>query len=524
MVSKQKALEINRYLEPLFENVELSTFKGYYDQTVALRVPIAVKYVLIARWLMNDALKDGTVDYRIVSTCIDRMRKWRSQGEISSAIVRQRLIDASKIYGFSRESERNKTKRELTVTDICVGEQSVSDCKTAIDREDIFDEIIEESRRLDTELDETTSVGQQSQITTLIKTNSKLRKQITDIANLNEVVDVVLRDCFSTIDARRYDNYTSYSEVLSPVDDEDEVMMVDIGDMHYGAALEPEEVDGMNVYNVDICRKRLFTLRDSIIEIVEDRRRSTGVQDLYVNFLGDIVDGECIFKGQEFEIDVYGLEQIMEGADILAQFLAELSCYFREIKVRAVMGNHGRGGPKGQHSTTMNWDLFVYRIMKYGLKEFSNIEYHISKFAYMLYEATPGFIHAVLHGDPIQGYKGLPYYGIDRATYKINTATEQNIKAFHIGHFHTTARLSPDRDIFLNGSFVGTGKLAANKMFLGSPPKQWCMGIHPTKGITWTQPIALEPKYQYELGPNSIYMGPFTDKRNPMGLTEYLGI
>ena len=273
--------------------------------------------------------------------------------------------------------------------------------------------------------------------------------------------------------------------------DEAEVAMLDLSDMQIGSIVRPHEVMGLNTYNLEVFKERLQLLVEKVIHITEGLQSSRRIDTLIVNFLGDIVEGELIFEHQPFEIEADLLTQIFVAADELVGALLTFAQHFKEVKVYAVPGNHGRASKR--NSPNLNFDTIVYRFIEQRLALQRNIRIYCSDGPCMGYEEPEGWLHVIQHGDNIRSYLSIPYYGLDRAASRMSALLMTQVRYYHIGHHHSAGYI-PNAACtrILNGSFVGTSRFSANEMQTGDVPVQWFMGYHPKYGKTWLYDLRLD--------------------------------
>ena len=70
---------------------------------------------------------------------------------------------------------------------------------------------------------------------------------------------------------------------------------------------------------------------------------------LRIFFLGDIIEGSTIYKGQKRALDLITIDQVSQGVEYFSQFIYELAKHFPKVKCYGVPGNHGRIGDKGEN-------------------------------------------------------------------------------------------------------------------------------------------------------------------------------
>lgn len=104
-------------------------------------------------------------------------------------------------------------------------------------------------------------------------------------------------------------------------------------DWHYG--MKTKNV--FNEYNTDVCKRRVVNTVNAAIE----RIQLHGCTKLHVVVLGDLCHG-AIHVGARVASEELVCEQLMQASEILAQAIAQLSKYVKEVAVYSTYGNHAR--------------------------------------------------------------------------------------------------------------------------------------------------------------------------------------
>lgn len=134
-----------------------------------------------------------------------------------------------------------------------------------------------------------------------------------------------------------------------------------ISDLHYGALVD----NPINYYDTEVCKERMNTLLNKTAKYCAIHR----VKELYVNLAGDLVCGNIHLTSRvEQEEDV--ITQTMQVAELLTNFLAELSKHVDNITVVCVQGNHSRVHPNIKESLNQeNFERIIFEYIKLRLPE-----------------------------------------------------------------------------------------------------------------------------------------------------------
>lgn len=229
-----------------------------------------------------------------------------------------------------------------------------------------------------------------------------------------------------------------------------------VSDWHIGEVVSEEETLGLGGFNAEIATARVELIAEKTIDLITGYTRSR-IDTLVVGALGDMVSGQ-IHEELERTQDLNAAEQVYVAALLLAYLLDELSAYFN-IKVVAVVGNHGRLKQKKEAKEKyVNWDYIVYQIASLLLRDNKRIEWNISKSPHAFVEIE-GHLFLFTHGDSIRSWAGIPWYGISRYANNMRELLNKKgmiLDGLCMGHFHQPANVARiNGPIVVNGSLKG---------------------------------------------------------------------
>jgi len=142
-----------------------------------------------------------------------------------------------------------------------------------------------------------------------------------------------------------------------------------------------------------------------------------------------------------------------------------------------------------------NWDYVFYQFLSVFLANNKDIKCSFPK-SFFLVKEIEGWNFLALHGDSIKSWMRIPWYGIERAMWRLGDLLQSkkiNIDYRILGHFHNTGEL--DRrpgEIIVNGSLMGGTEFSLMSLFVFDRPTQLFFGVHREKGATWRYPIRLD--------------------------------
>lgn len=264
-----------------------------------------------------------------------------------------------------------------------------------------------------------------------------------------------------------------------------------VSDSHIGEAITSEETGGLVEYGTPIFHTQLAELKKAVIEILYLQGYGVEIRKLYVIFLGDLVTGELIYKGQQAFLDLNLMDQMFTGADAFARMVAEFSSKVPEISCTCLCGNHGRIGSKGETKNFVNWDFIMYKFMERSLEKYDNVHFTIPKAWYENVDIE-GHKFLCMHGEDIQRWMGMPFYGVQRAHAKyiqMLKRKKESCDYFVVAHQHEAADLAGSKQL-INGAWPGGSMLSAKRLMSISEPTQWFFGVN-KKRTTWRYPLNL---------------------------------
>jgi len=223
-----------------------------------------------------------------------------------------------------------------------------------------------------------------------------------------------------------------------------EVAVINVADIQLGK-LTPD-------YNSEVAEHRMDVYGDKVLSLIELQRGIAPINEAHIWLLGDIVEGEDIFSGQQWLIDSSLYEQSMvNGPRILANLIRKVLASVDKVYVRGVIGNHGRIGKKGQYHPETNTDRMAYFVTRTILTpeiEAGRVDW---------FHAEPGntgergwytvahvgeYSSLLIHGDQFTGSLGVPWYGIQKMVPKWSVMGNDDKLPFEpfqdvdFGHWH----------------------------------------------------------------------------------------
>ena len=240
-------------------------------------------------------------------------------------------------------------------------------------------------------------------------------------------------------------------------------------DWHNGAIQEPDEIEGFNKFDPQICESRVERLAEEFLKWITVQRHGYTINECSVLVTGDLISGDI---HDELKItNAYPVtEQVVRAAELLAKEILLLAPHFQKINVEFITeDNHSRltKKPQMKEAGINSLNYLVGYIAKLRLSKQSNVEFNIyPKYEQIVHVLTRNYL--LNHGHGIQGWAGIPFYGLERKLGKESQTRMQLIMkdiqlartvGFHkiiSGHIHTPI----DTELYAVGaSLSGTDAL-----------------------------------------------------------------
>ena len=288
--------------------------------------------------------------------------------------------------------------------------------------------------------------------------------------------------------------------------DTSQVVVAPLSDLHIGDNVDLAQMAGLNSYNIDIFNRRLYGWATQLLNLVELRRNVAPVNELIIPMLGDMISGDIHEELARTNIDNC-MQQMIRGANLIAQAIMFLAPHFSKISIPCVVGNHGRMTRKPpMKDKYMDWDYMLYQWVAAYLQNQKHITFSIPKAFINSFEVGNSNI-LIMHGDSIsgagstqaiaKGVTGLRAFLQFRTTLEDAVLTSQNdmITQFDsvlMGHFHRIEEIDIGTGaIHICGTMKGGDEFAAQRLHAITKPKQLVTYWHPKYGNVGKEVIYL---------------------------------
>jgi hypothetical protein len=270
-------------------------------------------------------------------------------------------------------------------------------------------------------------------------------------------------------------------------------------DWHAGEVVRPEEVNGVNRFDMDVMNARVVKLVNKTIELCFDHMTNPQYPGLVLNLGGDMVSGDIhdeLMKTNEKPL----LPVVLDVVEIIAGAITRLLDAFDRIYVPCAPGNHGRTTKKieAKRYVYQNFDWLIYCLLERHFKDDTRIQFDIPESGEVYYQVL-GHRYLLVHGNDIGARGGDGIIGaigpIMRGETKVGrseSAIGREYDTVLMGHWHQMLWLPR---AIVNNSLKGYDEFAYKFLrATSSLPSQALWFTHPVHGITARWEILLEEK------------------------------
>lgn len=268
----------------------------------------------------------------------------------------------------------------------------------------------------------------------------------------------------------------------------DATMVVLLSDIHAEERVDPDTVNGLNDYSLDVCDQRMSELMERFAVLLEHERRLAKIDRVVVWLGGDFISGHIHDDTAELA-QLAPLTATRWIGARLRGFLDAVSENAKEVIVATNSGNHGRSTEKLRVGTELehSFEQNLYLTMA-AAESRKNVRWQVGT-GYLNYLDLDGFVIRFHHGHAIKYGGGIG--GITIPTNKAIAAWDAVKRAdlTCFGHWHQFQWLRAGRYV-ANGSVIGHSAYATRIKAAYEPPCQACIVIdHGRHEVTKAMPI-----------------------------------
>lgn len=251
---------------------------------------------------------------------------------------------------------------------------------------------------------------------------------------------------------------TKFDYTPTVVEDGDNDLIIHLTDVHCGVDIKTP----INQFNTDVLELRLKKYLDAIHDI----KNTYNSQNAYLIIGGDMIQG-LIHTNARIEAKENVVMQIMTVADLISNFIYELSKWFRYVEVHSTAGNHARSTPgKEDNPRGENFDLLIPYACAKDLQNVLNVTFVSNYLSYDIatFDVRGHMVYAT-HGD-----KDTPKNVVYHMTQFARKAGLPLPDLCYLGHRHVNGLTTVDDvKVIESGCVDGMDSYSIDKRLFGSP-------------------------------------------------------
>lgn len=267
----------------------------------------------------------------------------------------------------------------------------------------------------------------------------------------------------------------------------DATMVVLLSDVHCEEVVRPEQVNGLNSFDLEVCEARLAELQERFFAMLEHERQLARVDRVVLWLGGDLISG-MIHPELAEENSLHPLAAIRWIGERLRGFIDAVADNAREVVVATSCGNHGRTTEKLRtNEADTSYEHHLYLTMRAAEKR-RNVRWQIGE-GHLNYLDLDGFRIRFCHGHAIryQGGIGGIHVPLNKAIAAWDATERADLTC--LGHWHQFSWGRAGRYVS-NGSVIGHSAYAVRIKASFEPPCQAAIVIdHGRREVTKAYPL-----------------------------------
>jgi hypothetical protein len=269
--------------------------------------------------------------------------------------------------------------------------------------------------------------------------------------------------------------------------------ILQFSDWHVEEKVVASTIDGLNEFNPDICRKRVFMLAQNSLKCINNARQNSVIKEVVLILGGDFVNN-FLHEHDTRNNYMSPIEAVRFAKELLINSISFILEYgkLEKLTIACTRGNHSRQTKKMSASDDfrMNYEHMLYLDLKdYFDQRTSLIEWHVPT-------GTRGYLEVYgktiryLHGWEVKGAGGIGGITIplNKIISRYDSIRSADYTFMHDKHVYFNAAVGCQ----INGSLVGYNAYARMCGFPFQVPMQAFTLLDKKRGFTIRQPIFCE--------------------------------
>jgi hypothetical protein len=275
-------------------------------------------------------------------------------------------------------------------------------------------------------------------------------------------------------------------------------VIVALSDWHVEERVDPQTVNGLNDYDLDVADRRIAELAERFATLLEHERQLVSVDHVVVWLGGDFLSGH-IHEDTAEMAQLAPLAATRWAGERIRGFLDMVAGMAKRVTVATSSGNHGRSTPKLRIGTEMDHSFEQDLYLRLAAEDRQpNIDWQVGT-GYLNIVDLDGFRVRFHHGHAVSYGGGVG--GITIPTNKAIAAWDRIDRAdlTVFGHWHQFSWLRSSRYVS-NGSLIGHSAYATRIKASYEPPCQAFIVVdHGRREVTKALPLFCDRDLQKKL-------------------------
>lgn len=303
----------------------------------------------------------------------------------------------------------------------------------------------------------------------LIKAKSDFRLSNFKYKNALERIDALEREMSGILKITRRFPVKAINPRKNTING-DGVAVVVMSDWHYEEEVRPENVNGLNEFNIKIANQRIENAWQNSLKLIKHESRDNDIHTVVIALLGDFISSSI--HDELMEINQMGAAPAMFAVQkkIVSGIQFLLDNTDKNYVVHCIAGNHPRLTKKIRHATfTENsLEVYMYHNLAIYFESNSRVKFNIPASA-VSYLDVLGQKIRLHHGHYVRYQGGIMGIGVParKAINEWNTSINADLTI--IGHWH---QLTDGGNYLINGSIIGFSAYALSLKCRFEEPKQ----------------------------------------------------
>lgn len=262
-------------------------------------------------------------------------------------------------------------------------------------------------------------------------------------------------------------------------------------DWHYEERVRPQEVLGLNNFNLEVAKKRVARFWQGALRLWQITKKDVEIKTIVLALLGDFISGNI----HEELLSTCQLEPMFAILAVQNELISGIEFLLKhtdcQLVIPCCVGNHARITKKPNSATEQgnSIETLLYHSLAQYFRGNKRVVFRIAD-GYLTTVTVYDKVVRFHHGHNIKWQQGVGGLAVPLLR-KVGQWADMPIKADLdvVGHHHSFRDFGK---AVVNGSLIGYNAYAIGKAFPFEPPKQAFFLLDKKRGKTITAPILVE--------------------------------